>query len=120
MRKTLRTLALVFAATVVAAAGAEAQGGGGGRGGGGSRMMERLFEGITLTEAQVAQRDSIARVFQAQMPAFTPGTPPSPEDREKRMDLMGKQQEALKSILTDEQKKVFEKNIESMRRPPQD
>jgi hypothetical protein len=83
-------------------------------------MIERLFQDITLSDAQVAQRDSSVKVYQAQMPAFTQGTRPSPEDRQKRMEIMGKQQEAFKTILTPEQKLVFEKNTASMQRPPQE
>jgi Spy/CpxP family protein refolding chaperone len=119
VRKFLQGVAVALVGMTLAAGSVEAQGGGQGRGGPG-RMMERLFEGITLTEAQTAQRDSIVKVFQPQMPAFTPGTQMTPEDRQKRMEVMAKQQEAFKTILTEEQKKIFEKNIEGMRRPPQD
>jgi Spy/CpxP family protein refolding chaperone len=121
VKKILSTLAVALVALVVSSGSSLAQGGppGGGMRGG-ARMTEMLFKDITLTEAQVAQRDSILKVFQSQMPAMTPGTPPSPEDRQKRMEVMAKQNEALKGILTDEQKKVFEKNLadmQAMRRP---
>jgi Spy/CpxP family protein refolding chaperone len=120
MKKVLGTIAIVFLALVATSQQSSAQGGPPGGMRGGARMTEMMFKDITLTEAQVAQRDSILKVFQAQMPAMTPGTPPSPEDRQKRMEIMGKQNEALKSILTDDQKKVFEKNLadmQAMRRP---
>ena len=86
---------------------------------GGARMMEMMLQGITLTDAQKAKVDSITAKYQKEMPAMTPGTPPSPEDRQKRMELMQKQQADIKAVLTDEQKAVFDKNLANMpgRRP---
>ena len=48
--KRIRVYALLAALVAFAAPAAYAQGGGGGQGGG--RQMERMMQGITLTDAQ--------------------------------------------------------------------
>lgn len=124
MKKWILAVAIAAAASSVSAPAAMAQGGGGGgMGRGGARMMEMLLKDITLTEAQKAQVDSIQASYQKQMPAMTPGTPPSAEDRQKMMELRQKQQADIRAVLTDEQKVTFDKNLAAMpqmgRRPPQ-
>lgn len=91
------------------------QGMGPGMQGRSGRMMEMLFHGITLTAAQQKQVDSITAAYRAQMPAFTPGTSPSPEDRAKRRELMQKQQAEIRVLLTPDQQKTFDANVEEMR-----
>jgi Spy/CpxP family protein refolding chaperone len=121
MKRLLAAAMLLLLASVVGAGQVHAQGGGGGQGRGGpGRLMEMMMRGITLTDAQKAQVDSIQAAYAKEMPAFTPGTPPSEEDRTKRMQLMQKQQAAIRGVLNDEQKAVFDKNMEEMRnrRPP--
>ena len=100
------------ATTPPAQQGAAQQGPMQGRGG---RMMEMLLHGITLNATQQKQVDSIAAAYRAQMPAFTPGTPPSPEDRAKRRELMQKEQADIRALLTTDQQKTFDANIEEMR-----
>lgn len=86
------------------------------------RMTEMMFKDITLTDAQKAQVDSIQVKYQKEMPAFTPGQPPSDADRAKRMELMQKQREEIRAVLTEEQRVQFDKNLADMprggRRPP--
>jgi Spy/CpxP family protein refolding chaperone len=119
VKKVLFAVAGAVLALSVAGSDVQAQGGGGGRGMGGGRMMEMMMQGITLTDAQKAKVDSIAAKYQKELPQMTPGSPPSPEDRQKRQELMQKQQADIKAVLTDEQKATFEKNIANMpgRRP---
>lgn len=121
MKKFLIAAAGAVLALSIAGSEVQAQGGGGGggRGMGGARMMEMMMQGITLTDAQKAKVDSITAKYQKEMPQMTPGSPPSPEDRQKRMELMQKQQADIKAVLTDEQKATFEKNLANMpgRRP---
>jgi Spy/CpxP family protein refolding chaperone len=114
VKKWILAVAVAVAASAVSAPGAMAQGGGG-QGRGGARMMEMLMQGITLTEAQKQQVDSITTKYRAELPAMTPGTPPSDADRQKMMDLRQKQNADIRAVLTDEQKKTFDKNIEDMR-----
>lgn len=119
--KKLMLAATLLAAATSAAHRVEAQGGPPpGMGRGGARMMEMMMQGITLTDAQKAQVDSIQAAYQKQMPQFTPGSPPSEEDRAKMMELRQKQNNDIRAVLNDEQKAIFDKNIEQMRnrRPP--
>jgi len=111
--KHIRVLALLAALVAFAAPAAFAQGGGGQ--GGGGRQMERLMAGITLTDAQKVTVDSIAQAFRAQMPPSTPGTPPDSATRAKRMEVLAKQTAAVRAVLTPEQQKVFDKNVEDMK-----
>ena len=114
--KQLRVAALVAALVAFGAPAAFAQGGGGGgQGRGGARMMEMMMKDITLTDAQKASVDSIVTSFRAQMPAFTPGQPPDSAARAKRMEVMGKQNAEIRKVLTADQQKVFDKNVEDMR-----
>lgn len=120
MRKWIFAVAIALVASVVGSSPAVAQA----RGGEGmrQRMMEMMFKDITLTDAQKAQVDSIQAKYQKEMPAFTPGQPPSDADRAKRMELMQKQRDEIRAVLTDEQRVQFDKNLAEMprggRRPP--
>ena len=106
----LSRIAVLAGMLALAAPAAYAQGGGGqGRG------MQRLMEGVTLTDAQKASVDSIGQAFRAQMPPMQQGTPPDSATRAKRMEVMQKQWAAVRAVLTPDQQKVFDKNIETMR-----
>jgi len=98
----------------LAAPAAFAQGGGGGQGGQG-RGMQRLMQGITLTEKQQASVDSITQSYRSQLPPMQQGTPPDSATRAKRMEVMQKQYAAVRNVLTPDQQKVFDKNLEDMR-----
>jgi Spy/CpxP family protein refolding chaperone len=95
---------------------------GGGRGG--QRMMQMLMDSLNLTADQRTKIDSINTAFQARMPAFTPGTPPSDEDRQKRMQLTQERTAAIKAVLTPDQAKKYDDMMAAMRsrmgggRPP--
>ena len=112
--KRIRVYVLLAALIAFAAPAAYAQGGGGG-GQGRGRMMKRLMTGITLTDAQKTTVDSIATAFRAQMPPFTPGQPPDSAAQAKRMEVMSKQNDAIRKVLTPDQQKVFDKNVEDMK-----
>ncbi|MGI8498361.1 MAG: hypothetical protein ACR2OG_12345 [Gemmatimonadaceae bacterium] len=95
--------------------------------GGDARGRDRggmmLFNGITLTDAQKAQIDSVRARYRAQMPARTPGTPPDEATREKRRGLMKAQSDEIRALLTDDQKKIYDANLAEMQsrmqqRPP--
>jgi Spy/CpxP family protein refolding chaperone len=77
--------------------------------------MQMLMEGITLSDAQKTKVDSIVASYQAKMPAMTPGTPPTDEQRAERMKLMTERTAAIKTVLTPEQVKQFDTNMEGMR-----
>ncbi len=113
--KRIRFFAGLATLCALAAPAAYAQGGGGGGGQGRGRQMEMLMQGITLTDAQKASVDSIGQVYRAQMPPMQQGTPPDSATRAKRMEVMQKQTAAVRAVLTPEQQKVFDKNLEDMR-----
>ena len=109
----LSRIAALVGMLALAAPAAYAQGGGGQ--GGPGRGMQRLMEGITLTDAQKASVDSIGQAFRAQMPPMQQGTPPDSATRAKRMEVMQKQYDAVRGILTPDQQKIFDKNFEAAR-----
>lgn len=96
------------------------------RGGGDPTAM--LLQGITLSAEQQAQVDSLGKKMMGDMQAMRAD---STVDRETRMakgrEMRSKHLETVKAILTDEQKKVFDKNVADMQarmqqgggRPPQ-
>jgi len=105
--------ALLLAASVAAA---QSPGGGpGGPGGFGQRRMQRLLQGITLTADQQTQVDSITARYRAQMPAFTPGTPPDSATRQMMRELVGNEDEEIRALLTPDQQKVWDTNVTEMR-----
>jgi Spy/CpxP family protein refolding chaperone len=106
---TLSTLVALSAAVAHAQpvtkdpAGQPPAGGGQGRGAG---RMQMLFEGITLTEAQTKSRDSISAAFREKMQGA---------QGEDRRAIMQDQQKAIRAILTPEQQKTYDANVEKMR-----
>ena len=110
--KRIRAFLVVAAVVAFAAPAAYAQGGGQGRGG---RQMEMLMQGITLTDKQKASVDSIDAAFRAQMPARTPGQQMDSTARAKMMEVRQKEYAAIKTVLTPDQQKTFDKNVEDMR-----
>lgn len=102
---------LMLAGTSVASAQDQPPRMGGGRG----NMVAMLMQGITLTAEQQARVDSIAAKYGEQRRALMQD---ETADRETRMarsrELMTKQTDEIKALLTDEQKKMFEKNLEDM------
>jgi Spy/CpxP family protein refolding chaperone len=122
LRLAVLTGALVLLGSSVALA---QNPGGAGPGGFAARRMQRLLQGITLTAAQQAKVDSITARYAAQMPAFTPGAPPDSATRAKMRDLYQKQDAEIRALLTADQQKVFDTNVDQMRarmgqRPPGD
>src|SRR5690349_7223939 len=77
---------------------------GGGRGG---RGMAMLLEGITLTPAQQKSMDSLNTAFREKMQAAGQGG--------DRRAMMEERTKAVKAILTPEQAKVYDANVEKMR-----
>lgn len=89
-------------------------------------MAAVLLKDITLTPAQQAKVDSINTKYRDQMQALRSEGGDRDAMMQKRRDLMEKQRDEIKGILTDDQKKTFDKNVEDMRanmqnrRPPSD
>ena len=111
-RMAALSIGLMLVATSIAAA--QFPGGGGG-GGFAERRMQRLLQGITLTADQKSKVDSITTKYRAQMPPFTPGTPPDSATRAKMRALFGNQDEEIRAVLTPDQQKVWDRNVTEMR-----
>ena len=119
----MRRLQIVFAALLLVATATtvSAQE----RRAGGNRMTT-LLQGITLTAEQQAKVDTIAVRANAAMQAVRADTALGEGRRARIMELMNQQTEDVKCLLTDEQRKVFDKNyadlqarIQQGSRPPQ-
>ena len=98
------------------------------QGGGRGNQMAMLMQGITLTAEQQTKVDSIsAKYMAARREMMQDQSMDQDTRRAKGREMMGKQQDEVKAVLTDEQKKVFEKNVADMQarmqggggRPPQ-
>lgn len=122
MKNTLRLIAA--AAVLAIAAPVYAQGGGGGGGGMGmgqmspeqmlARQKEQLFKGITLDAEQTKKVDVILQdAAKKQQELFQGGGMQNPETREKLQQIRKDQNEAIKAVLKDDQKKQFEENAQA-------
>ena len=111
-------LAMMVAAMflgITSVARAQDQGGRGNR----PNMSAMLFKDITLSPAQQAKADSIQAKYREQMQTLRSSGGDPQEMRAKGRELNEKQRDELKSILTDDQKKTFDKNVEDMRQQMQ-
>ena len=96
---------------------------------GAGRGMGMLMQGITLTAEQQTKVDTINAKYATERRTIMQDESLDQDTRRaKSRELMGKQRDELKALLTDEQKKVFDKNVEEMQarmqqggggRPPQ-
>lgn len=111
VRLAMMAVAMFFGITSVAHAQDPQQSGRGS----GRNMSAMLFKDITLSPAQQARADSIQAKYREQMMALRNGGGDQTEMRAKGRELQEKQRDELKAILTDDQKKTFDKNVEEMR-----
>jgi hypothetical protein len=111
VRLAMMVAAMFLGITTVARAQDPQQAGRGNR----PNMAAMLFKDITLSPAQQAKADSIQGKYREQMQALRAGGGDPQEMRAKGRELQEKQRDELKSILTDDQKKTFDKNVEDMR-----
>ena len=128
-------LALSAGASVASAQGAAPTGApttsgpqGGPQGGQrGGRGIAMLLEGIALTDAQQVKVDAVKEKYAAERKTLMPngmgGGPPDEGMRTKMKEMMDKQNVELRAILTADQQKVFDANLEKrtqmMKRPPE-
>ena len=121
----LLTLVALLAATSTTAIAQDQQGQR--RGGGDPTAM--LLQGITLSVDQQAKIDSLGKKMVAEMQVLrADSTMDMDARRAKSREMRSNQFEAIKIVLTDDQKKVFDKNLADMQarmqqgggqRPPQ-
>lgn len=123
IKMAVAALALAAGASVAGAQGAPGgapqgapQGERQGPQGRGARGMQMLIEGITLTDAQQAKLDSITAKYRAErqkmMPNGMQGGPPDDATRAKMSGMMEKQSAEIRAILTTDQQKLFDANVE--------
>lgn len=112
MSRRMAALSIGFMLVATSFARAQSPGGGGFA----ERRMQRLLQGITLTADQRAKVDSITTKYRAQMPPFTPGTPPDSATRARMRALFGNQDEEIRALLTPDQQKVWDQNVAEMRK----
>ena len=77
------------------------------------RMDAMMFEGITLTDAQKAQVDSIHTRHHNDMEGLDPRN--NPGDREKMRQMMQAHMAEIRAVLTPDQQVVFDRNVQQMR-----
>lgn len=98
-----------------------------GEGQGRPNLMGMLMQGITLSADQQVQVDAIVKKYTDERAALRSDQSLDMDGRRaKSRELMTKQSDEIKAVLTDEQKKTFEKNQADMQarmqgggRPPQ-
>jgi len=78
-------------------------------------MMEMLLKDITLDAAQKSKVDAIQAKFAKEMPTVAQGERPDEAAMAKRRELMTKQQDEIRAVLTADQQKVYDKNVAEMR-----
>jgi len=115
VRLAMLTVALFLGITSVARAQDSQQQGRGNR----PNMAAMLFKDITLTPAQQAKADSISSRYREQLQTLRAGGGDQQEMRAKSRELQEKQRDELKALLTDDQRKTFDKNVEDMRQQMQ-
>jgi Spy/CpxP family protein refolding chaperone len=85
--------------------------------------MQLLFEGMTLTDAQQSKLDSITAKYRAErqklMPDGRQGGPPDDAMRDKMRAMMDKQTAEIRTILTADQQKLFDANVEKRKQAMQ-
>jgi Spy/CpxP family protein refolding chaperone len=82
---------------------------------GAGRGIGMLMQGITLTAEQQTKVDTLNAKYATERRTIMQDESLDQDTRRaKSRELMGKQREELKALLTDEQKKVFDKNVEEM------
>lgn len=82
-----------------------------GRGQGRPDMIAMALQGITLTAEQQVKVDTIAKKYTDQRAAIRADQSVDTDTRRaKSRELTAKQADEVKALLTDDQKKVFEKN----------
>ena len=115
----MRRLSIVAAAALLASAAptlsAQDQPGGGRQGGGRGNQMAMLMQGITLSAEQQVKTDSVSQKYTGERQKLMQDqTMEMSARREKMMEMNTRMREEIKVILTDEQKKVFDKNVADM------
>jgi hypothetical protein len=113
MKKMIQMAMMTAAMFMVVTTVAKAQGGGGGRGG--NRVLAVLKDSLKVSDAIVAKADSIQKAGQAELgPLMEAARGGDADARTKITAARQKQTDAIKALLTDEQKAQFDKIMAAM------
>jgi hypothetical protein len=117
MKKMIKMAMMAAAMFAVVTTAAQAQGGGGGGGRGGRNPLVILKDSMHVSDAILAKADSIIKASNAEsaplMEAMRGG---DADARTKMAAIRTKQTEAIKALLTDEQKAQYDKLMPQGRR----
>ena len=112
MKKMIQMAMMAAAMFMVVTTVAKAQGGGGC---GGNRVLAVLKDSLKVSDAIVAKADSIQKAGQAEMaPLMEAARGGDADARAKMTAARQKQTEAIKALLTDDQKAAFDKIMAAM------
>jgi hypothetical protein len=112
MKKMIKTLAMVAVMFVAVSTVAKAQGGGRGRG---MNVVTLLKDSLHVSDAVAAKADSIVKDYQAkQQPLMEAARGGDADARTKMQAMRTEQTNAIKALLTDEQKAAYDKLMASM------
>jgi Spy/CpxP family protein refolding chaperone len=121
MRKMMRMAVMAAAMFAAVTTVAQAQGGGGGGGRGGRNPVTILKDSLHVSDAILAKADSITKAAAAESaPLMEAARGGDADARTKMMAVTTKRNDAIKALLTDEQKAQFDKLMTAGRRggPP--
>lgn len=113
MKKMIRMAMMTAALFAVTTTTAKAQGGGGARGGrGGVNVVQVLKDSLHVSDAVAAKADSIVKVFQAkQADLRSSANGDMASVMPKMQELTKERNDAIKALLTDEQKAQYDKLV---------
>jgi periplasmic protein CpxP/Spy len=110
MKKMIKMAMMAAAMFAVVTTTAQAQGGGGGGGRGGRNPLVILKDSMKVSDAILAKADSIIKAAQAESaPLMEAARGGDADARTKMMAVTTKRNDAIKALLTDEQKAQFDK-----------
>jgi hypothetical protein len=111
MKKIIKMAMLAAAMFTVTTTAAQAQGGGNGGGRGrGPNMMSVLKDSLHVSDAVLAKADSIQKAYaEMNAPLMEAARGGDADARTKMNENRAKQAEAIKALLTDEQKAAYDK-----------
>ena len=110
MRKMIRTVAMAAAMFAAVTTVAQAQGGGGGGGRGGRNPLTILKDSLHVSDAILAKADTIVKAAAAESAPLMEAARGGDADARTKMGVVtAKRNEAIKALLTDEQKVQWDK-----------
>jgi len=119
--KMIRTVAMAAAMFAAVTTVAKAQGGGGGGGRGGRNPVTILKDSLHVSDAILAKADSIVKAAAAESAPLMEAARGGDADARTKMTAVNtKRNDAIKALLTDDQKAQFDKLMTAGRRggPP--